>query len=153
MPPSPSDPVTSNRPICTPGHSMMRPVSRTTQAGSRETRRQLVPGAWTLLVLGPGTLRVEHVGASGEVVLGRDPECQVQLAHARVSRRHARISLGRPCLVEDLGSRNGTKVAGSTLPTGATVELAPGESFSVGPFTCTLLAETAADVEGSSSMV
>jgi EAL domain-containing protein (putative c-di-GMP-specific phosphodiesterase class I) len=44
-------------------------------------------------------------------VIGRHPECQVQLGVDRVSRRHARVDCSGPTLVvEDLGSTNGTFV-------------------------------------------
>ena len=45
----------------------------------------------------------------GPVVLGRDAACDVVLADARVSRRHARISpRGGFLILADLGSTNGT---------------------------------------------
>jgi FHA domain-containing protein len=51
--------------------------------------------------------------AAGENVVGRDPASAVWLAHATLSRRHARIILteGRAVL-EDLGSKNGTRLHG-----------------------------------------
>jgi len=49
----------------------------------------------------------------GELVLGRAPGCDVVLAHAAVSRQHARIDCveGR-FVVEDLDSSNGLRVNG-----------------------------------------
>lgn len=46
--------------------------------------------------------------AEGENVVGRDPESQVWIDDATVSRRHARI-VG--ATIEDLGSKNGTTVS------------------------------------------
>ncbi len=47
--------------------------------------------------------------------LGRDPQCAVQLADARVSRRHAVISSSPGAhTIENLG-RNGTRVNGEPL--------------------------------------
>jgi len=44
-------------------------------------------------------------------VIGRHPECTIQLGVERVSRRHARLDRSGPALVvEDLGSTNGTFV-------------------------------------------
>jgi hypothetical protein len=57
-----------------------------------------------------GRVRRVAVG-DGPVVLGRDAACDVVLADARVSRRHARISPRAGFLIlADLGSTNGTFV-------------------------------------------
>jgi pSer/pThr/pTyr-binding forkhead associated (FHA) protein len=49
------------------------------------------------------------------VDLGRDPQCAVQLADARVSRRHAIISACQGAhTIENLG-RNGTRINGEPL--------------------------------------
>ena len=56
----------------------------------------------------------------GEHVIGRDPDAEVFLDSAGVSRRHARIGISRGrATIEDLGSKNGTfvgdqQVAGPT---------------------------------------
>lgn len=63
------------------------------------------------LALGDGT-RV----AVGEdpIIIGRAPECDVELADATVSRRHAEIVRdGDAWFIRDLGSSNGTKVNGA----------------------------------------
>lgn len=54
--------------------------------------------------------------APGEYVLGRDPGCDVVLDSSKVSRRHARLTLNfSEWLIEDLGSSNGTRVAGARI--------------------------------------
>lgn len=51
----------------------------------------------------------EIVLPEGEVVVGRGDDCGVRLESAKVSRRHARLSIaGRAVTVEDCGSSNGT---------------------------------------------
>jgi len=51
-----------------------------------------------------------------ELVLGRDPECDWWVDDPRVSREHARISDEEgEHLLEDLGSRNGTRVNGALV--------------------------------------
>ena len=72
------------------------------------------------------------LSSSREWVIGRSEGCDVVLDDPSVSRRHARLTLrgpgGRP-VVGDLGSRNGTVVAGgivrapTRVPAGATVRL------------------------------
>ena len=86
-----------------------------------------------LLVAGEGLLTT-FVLARDEIVIGRAPECDVVVAHAALSRRHARLRLGPPLTVEDLGSKNGTHVAGERLPASHATPLAIGEGFHIGKF-------------------
>ena len=79
------------------------------------------------LVLGDGS-RVP-VGEDA-IVIGRAPECDVELADSTVSRRHAEVVRdGDAWVVRDLGSSNGTKVNGAGI-----VEqlLADGDELKVG---------------------
>jgi pSer/pThr/pTyr-binding forkhead associated (FHA) protein len=71
-------------------------------------------------------------------VVGRQPDCAVQLAgDPTVSRQHARLSLqGGQVLLEDLGSRHGTLLAGR--PVAGPVIIRPGDSFTVGRTTLRL---------------
>jgi DNA-binding winged helix-turn-helix (wHTH) protein len=49
--------------------------------------------------------------AGGENIVGRDPQANVWLDFATVSRRHARIHVGETgSTLEDLGSKNGTTI-------------------------------------------
>jgi DNA-binding winged helix-turn-helix (wHTH) protein len=51
--------------------------------------------------------------AAGENVIGRDPRCAVWVDVSGVSRRHARIDVSPASVtIEDLGSSNGTFIAG-----------------------------------------
>lgn len=66
-------------------------------------------------------------------ILGRIAKCDVVLDSELVSRRHARIfqdPFGR-WLIEDLGSRNGVKVAGRRVEVHA---MLPGQEVTIGPF-------------------
>ena len=69
-----------------------------------------------------------------EAVIGRDAQCSVVIDHPTLSRRHARLRLGVPVTVEDLGSKNGTRIGGRRLETGAPVPLPFGEAFHIGRF-------------------
>ena len=66
------------------------------------------------------------------VLIGRDPDADIGLAqYTRISRRHALVcALGRNHRVEDLGSRNGTRVNG--LPVAAPVLLRNGDQIELG---------------------
>lgn len=76
----------------------------------------------------------EHQLRPGANVIGRQGD--VLIEDTRVSRRHAQIVLdGQSATVEDLGSTNGTKVAGQSL-TGAT-KINPGDKVSLGGYELT----------------
>lgn len=52
----------------------------------------------------------------GKNVIGRDPDAQIRLDSAAVSRRHAAILItGDDAVLQDLGSRNGTNLNGEKL--------------------------------------
>ena len=51
-----------------------------------------------------------------ELVIGRDPGCDIPFADGSVSRRHSRIFLANDVVyIEDLGSQNGTQLNGSRI--------------------------------------
>ena len=68
---------------------------------------------------------------AGEILVGRDPHCQVHVDSPLFSRRHARIEVAAGgATVEDLGSKNGTQLNGSALD--AVVELREGDEVRAG---------------------
>jgi adenylate cyclase len=105
----------------------------------------------TTRVLPQITLRFEGVDSTGKkygfdvdlaklmaltqgMVVGRAAEqCELVVAHATVSRRHARLSLaGEALQVEDLGSTNGTSVNGAALRSGTAFPLQTGAKLRLG---------------------
>jgi hypothetical protein len=70
--------------------------------------------------------------APGENVIGRASDAAVSISLDRVSRRHARILVeeGR-ALLEDLGSKHGTRLADRTIE--GPVQLKHGDHITVGP--------------------
>jgi diguanylate cyclase (GGDEF)-like protein len=79
-----------------------------------------------------------RVPLAGEVVLGRDPGCTVQLPADDVSRRHARIAFdGGAHVVTDLGSTNGTWVNGVEVERH---RLVPGDRIRVGAYVAAYVA-------------
>ncbi|MED5401631.1 MAG: SpoIIE family protein phosphatase [Planctomycetota bacterium] len=76
-----------------------------------------------VLVLLQGGQAVPHELDGQEVVIGRHPDCGVQLESNAVSRRHARVFLqdGRYA-IEDLGSGNGTSVNGQVIQNATPLE-------------------------------
>ena len=64
--------------------------------------------------------------------IGRSSECEVQLVDTELSRRHARVHEREGAwLLEDLGSRNGTRVDGAVIHA-ATVALREGSVIELG---------------------
>lgn len=86
---------------------------------------------------------------SEEVVLGRHPECGIQLQSNMVSRRHAKLcSTGNGGFaVEDLGSGNGTYINGNRIeqPT----ELKHNDRIKLGPILLRFETEEGAESSGS----
>ena len=74
------------------------------------------------------------MAASQGMVIGRAAEqCELVVAHATVSRRHALLNLaGETLQVEDLGSTNGTSVDGTALRSGTPVALQVGAKLRLG---------------------
>ncbi|WP_395089506.1 FHA domain-containing protein [Armatimonas sp.] len=75
----------------------------------------------------------------GESIVGREG-ADVALAHPTISRRHARfiVSGGNHVTLEDLGSTNGTKVAGQPLPAGSQKALTHGQAIQFGSVKLTI---------------
>lgn len=85
----------------------------------------------TLVMLQAGQA-VSYSLSGEENVIGRHPDCQIQLDSNMVSRRHAQVvGEGNQFFVEDLGSGNGTFVNGKKIE-GRTV-LAHEDRLKVGP--------------------
>ena len=68
---------------------------------------------------------------TGDAVVGRSESAEITIPHRSVSRRHARISVGPPLSVQDLGGRNGTRVSDLVLHNDSTT-FAEGEAIELG---------------------
>ena len=87
-----------------------------------------------LLAVGGGQLLSQPIERD-VLVIGRDPSCDFVIDHPSLSRRHAQLRLeGGAATVQDLGSTNGTRVAGQVRHGGAPVSLRDQASFQIGPF-------------------
>ncbi|MCB1608157.1 MAG: FHA domain-containing protein [Xanthomonadales bacterium] len=89
----------------------------------------------------------------GELVLGREPRCDVVIAHHSVSRRHLRLSqlAERRWQIEDLGSKNGTRVDGKALT--APRDINCGSWFAVGDIYCQLVFQELADQQQGAALL
>ena len=71
-----------------------------------------------------------HEFSSGELILGRAPDCQIVLKDFGISRQHAKL-IADPggVRVSDMGSKNGTKLNGALV---TTAPLRDGDKFFLG---------------------
>ena len=91
---------------------------------------------------GPGgRSRLVSLPADAEVIFGRSRSSMVHVDSERVSRAHARLwRCGNDIQVEDLGSRNGTRVNGTRID--GPTHLRSGDEIAVGPVTAVLSVTT-----------
>jgi pSer/pThr/pTyr-binding forkhead associated (FHA) protein len=72
----------------------------------------------------------------GQNFIGRDSTCLIVLAGRLVSRRHARVDVTEGgAVVNDLGSKNGTRVNGERIA--APTTLSDGDTIGIGGFELT----------------
>ena len=76
---------------------------------------------------------IRHVPLTiGENIIGRAPDAVLSVASSRVSRRHARILvIDKEVTLEDLGSKNGTRVGEHRID--RPVTLRDGDRIAIGP--------------------
>lgn len=91
-------------------------------------------GDVVLVVIAEGGTFIVPLVPGKDVVLGRADDCEVSIEDASVSRKHTAIG-GEPLRVEDLGSRNGTRLFGQRLEPGKPVPLPVGASLELGSVT------------------
>jgi two-component system, NtrC family, response regulator AtoC len=85
------------------------------------------------LMLGTGhNVSTHSLPEEGIVTLGRAPDASIRVEDPSVSRLHVRLHMGAVVRVEDLGSANGTKVAGARLRPHDLTPLPAGQVVEIG---------------------
>ncbi len=87
----------------------------------------------SVLVIADGFVAAHPLADEGSLVLGRSAEADLPIEVEWLSRRHARLHLGHPLEIEDLGSANGTFVGDTRLARGERRRLAAGDIVNLGP--------------------
>ena len=64
-------------------------------------------GSLYLMIGADGAFTTHPLPRDGEVLLGREPTNTIVVTQPSVSRRHARLRIGRTIEIEDLGGANG----------------------------------------------
>src|SRR5262245_33820292 len=95
------------------------------------------PGRLAVLVMGRSRVANIVLPDKAAVSFGRSPECDVVVNDDSVSRKRALFHRDRG-IVEDLGSRNGTRVQGRRLGRGSSAPLSPGSLLELGSVTLVL---------------
>ncbi|NPC86960.1 FHA domain-containing protein, partial [Pyxidicoccus fallax] len=86
---------------------------------------------WQIIINGPGYFDTSYDLPEGVTSLGRADENDIVLGGDLVSRRHARLYVeGDVLRIEDLGSRNGSRVNGAALQ--GSRQLSPGDTVALG---------------------
>jgi len=86
---------------------------------------------WQIIISGPGYFDTSYDLPEGVTSLGRADENDIVLGGDLVSRRHIRLYVeGDVLRIEDLGSRNGSRVNG--VPLQGTRQLSPGDMVALG---------------------
>ncbi|QSQ22705.1 FHA domain-containing protein [Pyxidicoccus parkwayensis] len=86
---------------------------------------------WQIIINGPGYFDTSYDLPEGVTSLGRADENDIVLGGDLVSRRHARLYVeGDALRIEDLGSRNGSRVNGAPLQ--GSKNLSPGDTVALG---------------------
>lgn len=100
----------------------------------------MITGTLQLQIIDPdGHIRLVTVDRTS-LVVGRDPACDVHLNARNVSLRHARIEvMAERRQVTDLGSMNGTRLAGADLVANVATPWQAGQALQIQGFTLTLL--------------
>jgi two-component system response regulator AtoC len=112
----------------------MAAVSTDTQeTASLASARSASPSEGLLVVTGGDSVLTFPL-LQDSVTIGRARECDVILPDDALSRRHVRLHVAPAMSVEDLGSRNGTRLRGELLERGKPAPLAVGETFQIGRF-------------------
>jgi len=109
---------------------------RDSEPTARDTGHPASPDM--LVLVGDGKLVAVEL-RDRELVIGRGRGCDLVVDHASLSRRHAVVRPGPPATVQDLGSTNGTRVAGEVRRGGGPAVLDAGGSFYLGPFACVVM--------------
>jgi two-component system, NtrC family, response regulator AtoC len=97
-----------------------------------ETHTHVALGRPHLVAMWPGGSAVKELPPAGSLSIGRSRRCDVCIDHPSVSREHAVFYGSNPVSVEDLGSTNGTSIAGSRIRKGSRVGLERGQVVTIG---------------------
>jgi pSer/pThr/pTyr-binding forkhead associated (FHA) protein len=105
-------------------------------AGDLPKDQSFQVGEYPVLIALQGPLEGQRWEIRDEIIIGRENDCQIQIADRQISRHHTRlVSRGLHTEIEDLASKNGTFHKGiqlldkKTLSDGDTIQIALIQKF------------------------
>jgi DNA-binding NtrC family response regulator len=98
----------------------------------RSGTRQGEEAGLSLLIVSHAFASAFPLPSQGTVVIGRGDETDLRIADPSVSRRHAELRIGVQITLTDLGSSNGSRVAGAALEQGKPVLVHAGDTIEIG---------------------
>ncbi|AGC42864.1 Fis family transcriptional regulator [Myxococcus stipitatus DSM 14675] len=109
---------------------MMMTAASKEQTRTMSPEGSVPPANAYVMVIEDHSCFVVQLPASGQLDIGRAPDCAIQLRDEGVSRRHASLVIeGDGVSLVELGSHNGTRV--NDLPVQGTTRLFPGDAVSL----------------------
>lgn len=96
------------------------------------TLARVSPPELSLLVVSATETKVVPLPKQGRLTIGRGDATDIQIDDTLASREHAEIEVQDRLYVTDLGSKNGTTLAGQALTEHHKTELLPGQSIEIG---------------------
>lgn len=134
------EPTPDKRPLADAMPTMATLGTQASIDPSTKTTKREIPAESISRTSVPNHLgRIERMGSGEAFVLrspllfGRSAACDVRIQESRVSGEHARLRwTGSTWEIRDLGSKNGTFVAGKRLAAGEAAILLEGDTFGVG---------------------
>jgi two-component system response regulator AtoC len=114
------------------------PPIRGTQAAPEQTFELGDGKRLELLVSAADGVRLVPLLKGTSPVIGRTTDADIVVSDPSISRRHARLHIGSKIEIEDLGSMNGTAVAGARIPVGTRLPLELGVAFHIASATFVL---------------
>jgi DNA-binding NtrC family response regulator/pSer/pThr/pTyr-binding forkhead associated (FHA) protein len=104
-------------------------------SGQTAVHSEPQPARLHVLVVGDKQVVTYPLPDTGEVRIGRSPQCEILVDDSSVSRMHATLSVGPVLILRDRNSANGTRVREVRVEPNVPVEITPGESIQVGTAT------------------
>ena len=95
------------------------------------------------VVVGTGIFLTFPLPTFGDLTIGRYIRSDIRIDDNSISRFHAKLHMGPPLAIEDLGSANGTRVADQPAKPGKVVPIRVGEPIRLGEVTLIVQRRTA----------